>query len=169
MSHHDKLRYIMSACMKPQHEPKAEVVGSRYCQTFRVQMSQGRRAFEYAQMFIGKEAMSHTVRCGHKLELPRGFWIACHQTCFHRVCTDASRQSIRKSLLLYMNSLRTGATTICGMLAEKIRIGGDRMVALAIESNVLSSGNCCMTGSLIVSSCTMHELMVCYFTGRQRN
>ena len=82
-------------------------------------MSQGRVVFEYAQMCIGEEAMSHIVQSGQKLRLPMGFWPACCRHCLHRVCTGALRKSLSKALYFYIRSLRKGATTTCGMLVEK--------------------------------------------------
>ena len=122
MKHHDELRHILSACTKPQR-PKAAVIGSRANKTFGVRMREGRVAFEYAQMLVGEKAMSHAVRRGHKLQLPRMFWSSCLLQCFNRVSTDASRKSLRKALNLYISSLRMGATTICGTLAEQIPDG----------------------------------------------
>ena len=116
----EHLRDILSATSKPER-PKAAVIGYRQSTPFGVVISQGRVVFEYAKMSIGEEAMSHIVKSGQKLRLPRGFWPACCRHCFHRVCTDALRKSLSKALKLYIRSLRKGATTACGMLVEKIR------------------------------------------------
>ena len=59
--------------------------------------------------------MSHIVQSGQKLRLPMGFWPACCKHCFHLVYTYALRKSLSKALLLYIGSLRKGATTTCGM------------------------------------------------------
>ena len=78
-------------------------------------ISQGKTVFGYARLMLGEKAISHTVQNGGKLTLPRNFWPGCCKHCFHRVSSDALRQSLKKALSFYIRALRKGATTMCGM------------------------------------------------------
>ena len=118
-SPHGDLRDIMCAISEPEKPRAAATVGVRQATRYGVSIHQGRTVFEFAKTLIGDKAVSHSLTTGVKLRLPKGFWPGCCQHCFRRVCTDALRKSLNKSLCFYMQSLRTGATTTCGMLGDK--------------------------------------------------
>ena len=109
----------MSASSKRERR-KSVVIGARTPESFGVKISKGQVVYEYAKLVIGAEAMSHSVQSGEKLRLPRGFWPSCCRECFGRRCTDAMRKSLTRALEFYIGSLRKGATTTCGMLAENM-------------------------------------------------
>ena len=108
----------MSATLKPER-PKSTIIGTEQNKQFGVMISQVRVVYDFAVMSIGEEVMSLMVQSEQKQRLPKGFWPACCRFCFHRVCTDVFRKSLSKALLLYLGSLRKGATTTCAMLVEK--------------------------------------------------
>ena len=116
----DNLRYIMSAFI-PRRQAKRMVKASRENKQFGAVLSQGRTVFNYANLTLGEEAMSHTLHSRVKIRFPKGFWQECSRLCFKRSCTYSFRNSLRRSLHLYMRSLRAGAKTSCGMLRGKKR------------------------------------------------
>ena len=112
------MRYIMSAFI-PRRQAKRMVKASRENKQFGAVLSQGRTVFNYANLTLGEEAMSHTLHSRVKIRFPKGFWQECSRLCFKRSCTYSFRNSLRRSLHLYMRSLRAGAKTSCGMLRGK--------------------------------------------------
>ena len=116
----DTLRHIMSADSKPSGpRKKGRHTGSRTAQHAESTIAQGQLLYEYTKMCIGEEAMSHIVKSGESLRVPRHFWSACCHHCFNLVVAEALRKRLSKALTVYLAGLRKGATTTCGMLGEK--------------------------------------------------
>ena len=63
--------------------------------------------------------MRKVLHLGEPLRLPRGFWPTCCRDCFGLICTRVQRTRLRKALNLYIVSLRNGATTTQGRLADR--------------------------------------------------
>ena len=82
-------------------------------------LKQGASVFHFANMIMGEDSMRKVLHKEESLRLPRGFWPSCCRNCFDLHCTRVLRTRLRKALNVYIVSLRNGATTTQGRLADR--------------------------------------------------
>ena len=98
--------------------PARPSLGCRVSHPCRVTLQQGRAVFDYAMLYVGQEGMDAVVR-GGPLRLPRGGWPAFCKDRLRWAYSDALSKACRRALWCYLESLRKGALTTCGMLGDR--------------------------------------------------
>ena len=113
------LRDIMSARPKPRRPTRTSTARNQSI-PLAEEINRGHVVFDYLKMVIGEDAMSNIVKGSQPLHMPRDFWPGCCLHCFNRTYSDALRKQLTKAVHKYIQSLRSGATTSCGMLGDKM-------------------------------------------------
>ena len=111
------LRDIWSAPSRPER-PKNAIIGVSSNKR-RAVIEQGRRVFDFATLVLPEAAMSHMTETGDISGFPIGFWVVCSRRCFGEECTDLFRKKMKIALNNYLETLRTGASTVDGSLAGR--------------------------------------------------
>ena len=142
----ETLLHIWSHDPRPKRTVTA-IIGSKDSVTAAVHLARGELVFDFIQRTLGEKVTSQIVQGGELVTLPKGFWPRCCNDCFHKLCTDAFRKALRKALILHIEALRRGATTVAGMLGNKDAKQKRSRGAPGIALNARSSASSSMTGS----------------------